>query len=372
MVSTACEMQNGDVHVEKHSVSGGGGRSDVDELDLALINVLQLDPRAPWSTVGKALSVDPVTVARRWSRLVDEGLAWVTAHASGLQLAAFIEIDCEPGQVRSVATTLSAWPHVMSVDCISGSHDLLVAIGVSSPTALSRLLVDAVGPLAGVRATRTHLATRFFAMGGDWQVRALDADQRAQLGSGLALPSRSPRSLSESERELIRILCADGRTSLTELAEEVGYSVSTVRRRLAALRVNRSVVFRCEVAQPLSGWPVSAWLWASVPTTELESVSRKLIALPETRTCVALTGSSVNLLHSVWVRSVEDVQRIEQQLAERIPTMRILDRSIALGFFKRACRLLDESGRSRGSVPVDVWSDPVAAARTSDRSRLTT
>ncbi len=55
--------------------------SDVlDELDLSLINTLQLGPRAPWAQIGAALGVDPVTAARRWSRLVESGSAWVTAH----------------------------------------------------------------------------------------------------------------------------------------------------------------------------------------------------------------------------------------------------------------------------------------------------
>ena len=37
----------------------------VDELDLAIVNCLQLQPRASWTLVGSALGVDPVTVARR-------------------------------------------------------------------------------------------------------------------------------------------------------------------------------------------------------------------------------------------------------------------------------------------------------------------
>lgn len=38
------------------------------EEDLALVHALQLQPRASWSVLGRALDVDPVTVARRWSR----------------------------------------------------------------------------------------------------------------------------------------------------------------------------------------------------------------------------------------------------------------------------------------------------------------
>jgi DNA-binding IclR family transcriptional regulator len=45
---------------------------------MALINALQLRPRASWTELGRSLGVDPVTVARRWSRLAERGEAWVS------------------------------------------------------------------------------------------------------------------------------------------------------------------------------------------------------------------------------------------------------------------------------------------------------
>ena len=54
-----------------------------DELDLAIVNCLQLQPRASWTLVGEALDVDPVTVARRWQRLSSAGIAWVSGRATG-------------------------------------------------------------------------------------------------------------------------------------------------------------------------------------------------------------------------------------------------------------------------------------------------
>ncbi|MDH6576360.1 NAD kinase [Kitasatospora sp. MAP5-34] len=56
-----------------------GPEAAVDELDLALVNALQLQPRAPWSLLGQTLGISPVTAARRWRRLSEAGIAWVTA-----------------------------------------------------------------------------------------------------------------------------------------------------------------------------------------------------------------------------------------------------------------------------------------------------
>ncbi|MFI9029549.1 AsnC family protein [Streptomyces sp. NPDC053560] len=46
------------------------------EDDLALIHALQLRPRASWTELGRALGVDPVTVARRLNRHGQRGMAW--------------------------------------------------------------------------------------------------------------------------------------------------------------------------------------------------------------------------------------------------------------------------------------------------------
>ncbi|MER5916614.1 AsnC family protein [Streptomyces sp. NPDC001982] len=47
------------------------------EEELALIQAMQLRPRASWTDLGRALGVDPVTVARRRGRLAERGEAWI-------------------------------------------------------------------------------------------------------------------------------------------------------------------------------------------------------------------------------------------------------------------------------------------------------
>ena len=64
-----------------------------EELDRRLVNVLQIDPRASWAKVGKVLGVSPTTVAHRWQRLVDDGIAWITACPNlNQQMTAIVEV----------------------------------------------------------------------------------------------------------------------------------------------------------------------------------------------------------------------------------------------------------------------------------------
>ena len=68
----------------------------VDELDVALLDALHLNPLASFDELGTVLEVAPVTAARRWRRLVSTGRAWVSS-APGPQLplkAALFEAEC--------------------------------------------------------------------------------------------------------------------------------------------------------------------------------------------------------------------------------------------------------------------------------------
>ncbi|WP_241565986.1 Lrp/AsnC family transcriptional regulator [Prescottella agglutinans] len=330
----------------------------LDEIDLRLVNVLQFEPRASWSKVGGALGIDPVTASRRWARLVTSGSAWVTAHPAGPQTAALVEVECVAGEAEVTAEILSRRAHVLTVEHTSGARDLLLTVSVADLAALSRMVLH-IEKLSGIRSTRTHLVIRPYAMGGDWQLRALDADQRGQLDAHGRRGQSSLQPLDTVDRRLITALFHDGRASLTDIAARLDCSVSTARRRLNALLGRSALLLRCDVAQPLSGWPVSVWMWAHVPVDECDDVARRLVALPETRACLVLTGAPANFFYSVWVRSLEDVHRVEQLLRRIAPSLEILDRTVTLRFFKRMGRILDENGRSVESVPMDIWSDPV-------------
>ncbi|MFI9328766.1 AsnC family transcriptional regulator [Kitasatospora sp. NPDC052868] len=335
----------------------------LDELDLALVNTLQIDPRAPWSRIGQALELDPVTVARRWSRLTESGVAWITAQPGRAQISqgylAFVEVDCQAGRALEVANTLAEWPHVLTVEHTSGGRDLLLTVSVPSLPALSRYLLEQIGALPGISSARTQLGTHVFAHATDWRLRSLDPRQRATLTA--ARPGRTPstpQTLTPRDRLLCVRLGADGRTSLTDLAQELDVGITTVRKRLAVLIANEDLELRCEVAQPLCGWPISTTIWAQARLDERDSLTALMAAVPEIRACIGLAGGTANLLISVWLRALPDARSLEARLTSALPQLKVLDQAVSLRFVKRMGRILDPSGRSVRTIPMDIWSEP--------------
>ena len=52
----------------------------MDDVDFALVNALQLSPRAGWAQLEAVLGVDASTLSRRWARLIESGLVWIAVN----------------------------------------------------------------------------------------------------------------------------------------------------------------------------------------------------------------------------------------------------------------------------------------------------
>jgi DNA-binding Lrp family transcriptional regulator len=166
-------------------------RAPLDELDLALVNALQISPRAPWTEVAAALDVDAATVARRWQRLCRDGYAWVTAYPyDGSGSGALVEVDSVPGQDAAVVHALAQEPMAATVELTAGGRDLLITAVAGDFTALTSFILDRVGTLPGVTTTRAHLVTgNGYAEGSTWRLRSLARAQTEVLAASRRPPN---------------------------------------------------------------------------------------------------------------------------------------------------------------------------------------
>lgn len=334
--------------------------AELDEVDLALVNALQLQPRAPWALVGDVLGINPVTAARRWARLESEGLAWISAYPpiTPHQANAFVEIACEPGQGLSVAEELANDPQAMTVDVTAGGRDVLVTVNAPTPEILSSYLLERMSRVPHLRHVRSHLIIRTYTEGSRWRLRALDHDQISKMTREVGETTEHPPSQPDDLDWAIAVtLAADGRASINALAEAAATSTSTVRRRLTRLNASQQLLLRCELARTLTGWPVYAWFFARVSTAHLDETGRALTRIPEVRT-VTSTAGPYNLIIAVWVRSLVDVQELETKMTRGLPHLDVIDRSIAVRPVKLVGRLLDERGRATGSISLDTRRSP--------------
>jgi DNA-binding Lrp family transcriptional regulator len=340
---------------------------ELDDVDLRIVAALQVAPRADWQRIGQAVEVSASTAARRWARMTGAGLAWISCHPMRLPgvspIIAVIEVDCAPARLYSVAEHLLDDPHAINVVHTTGPCDLLVTAAFADHASLARYVGFRLGELDGVTGIRSQVATTLHADGTRWRLHRFTGDTLAALQRGRPPRPAAGRPVAdpdETDMAVIAAMSTDCRQSIVDIADRAGLSPTTVQRRLARLEADRLLVYRCEVARDLSGWPVAVTLWGSVPPSGVAPIAAQLAGLREVRMCMSLTGRH-NLTFTVWVPSLDDVEALETNLTTRIPDLVIADRAVTLWPLKHGGHILDPRGRHIRLVPVGPWPDSKAA-----------
>lgn len=316
----------------------------LDRTDERLLHALQIEPRASWSDLAPVVGADAVTLARRWSRLRDDGIAWVTGHASGLQ-GALIEVECAPSRAPEVAASLQLDPRAWIVDYLSGSRDLLVTAFVSNLAELTDYVLDGLGGLRGINSVRTLPINEVLIGGSRWRLRALDSSDVQRVPAPRPPRSRAARMVpADVRRAVLTELWRDGRAPVSEIAERHGISAQRISDAIATMRQNGELVLRTDIARTASAWPVYTWYFIESPNRTIEATRRAITSVPEVR--MAVTSSSrYNLILAVQLHRIADVGRFEGALENALPGARIVDRSIVLRASKHMGRPLDADGR---------------------------
>jgi DNA-binding Lrp family transcriptional regulator len=131
----------------------GDVRTDVDDIDLALLRALQEDGRASYVDLAAVVGLSPAGARRRVVRLVDARVVRIGAvvrHSGRDRQSALgfgIRLD---GDHHEVVERLAAMPSAIFVARTFGRFDVLVTIRAFSTAHLVELL-DTVRALPGVR-----------------------------------------------------------------------------------------------------------------------------------------------------------------------------------------------------------------------------
>lgn len=314
--------------------------------DLRLLNALQIRPRASWSELSRAIGSDPVTLTRRWERLHSQGIAWIAAYRGGpiVSATALLEIECAPAQTLSVAEQIAHDPEVLTVDLTTGNRDLLVTLTCTDLDQLSRYVLERTRSLPTITAMRTQIVSSANSDARNWRLRALDAEEIAALESAPAAKIRGVRASEEEQSQLFEILSREPRITVSALAAALGVTPARAGALLSHELSTGRLVVRTEIARPYSGWPVYAWYFLRLDGRK-EAIAQRLSHLREAR-LVASTIGSYDIALAVWLRSIDDVQRLEGYLAEQFPGVSVVDRSIVLRTPHHLHRTIDVSGRS--------------------------
>ncbi|MFV9451988.1 Lrp/AsnC family transcriptional regulator [Rhodococcus sp. NM-2] len=329
------------------------------ELDLAITDALQLNPRVDWAELAQTLGHTPKTLARRWKLLTERGSAWVAVVPGPAFVrqgcATFLAVHCRPQAKRDVARALVGESAVATVSSTTGAADFLLDVFVPGMADLARLLDDRIERIDGITAMTSMVALTTYREGSRWRVQALDLEQSTRLVPPTPSTRRTPlSSLDDLDRALLQSLATDGRQSWTDLAARCGTTGPTARRRVERMTDSGRVALRCEGAPELLGPIVPTTFMMTVPPGELNTAGNLLGRMPRCRVVEAVTGTST-IVATMWFRAAAEIAPFEAALTRELPSLVITDRFITLHTLKRGGHVLDPLGRTTGVIPLTAY-----------------
>ncbi|MCK7623298.1 Lrp/AsnC family transcriptional regulator [Streptomyces sp. RS10V-4] len=311
-----------------------------DDLDRRIIHALQTDGRAPFSRIAEVLGVSDQTVARRYTRHRGSGAFRVLGLAEPRALGEvewMVRVQCTPDAALPVAEALARRPDTAWVSLMSGGTEIAAICRAASSEHSDALLLQKLPRTPSVVGVAAHCLLHEF-YGGPQSVvsksGALTAGETARLGTGS--PGRragagpggphEPFVLSDAERRLFEVLGRDGRAPLAELAAATGWSPTTVRRRLEALRADGVLYYDVDYDMRKFGYGVMVALWLSVAPAELAATGEALAAHPEVAFAGATTGPH-NLFASVLCRDTAALYTYLTTRVAALPGVRTMESS---------------------------------------------
>ncbi|MCW2820090.1 MAG: transcriptional regulator, AsnC family [Marmoricola sp.] len=150
-------------------------RSQISDVDKAIIGALQQDGRRAYAEIGEPLGLGAEQVESRVARLVEAGVIQITAVSDPLQLGfarqAMLGVNVEGRTAAAVAKDLAEVPELVYVVVTAGGFDVMVEVVGDSDAHLLELVTTRVKPVPGVSAVHTFLYLELQKQTYTWGVR---------------------------------------------------------------------------------------------------------------------------------------------------------------------------------------------------------
>jgi Lrp/AsnC family transcriptional regulator for asnA, asnC and gidA len=145
---------------------------ELDNLDYAIIALLQEDARLTNRAIATKLNSSEPTVRRRIDRLLDMGLikvvAVVSPFALGHQVMAIIGLQIERTSQQVIEQALQQMAEVRFVGLTLGSYDIILEVWLESTEVLLDFLTNRLGAVPGIRRAEAWQVVKLAKYNYDW------------------------------------------------------------------------------------------------------------------------------------------------------------------------------------------------------------
>ena len=167
----------------------------------------------------------------------------------------------------------------------------------------------------------------------DLSTTGRDAEQNVEAGPLLA---GSNRQIDDVDRALLGALIDDGRISLTDLAEQVNVSRSTVHARMQRLRDDGVISgFTATVDPAVLGFGVAALVFLDVEQHDWRALRDELAALPGVE-YLAMCAGRFDMVMLVRAESIAALRDVLLERIQRMPDVTSTETVLILDEIRRS------------------------------------
>jgi DNA-binding Lrp family transcriptional regulator len=304
--------------------------------DQRLVAALQCDGRLTAQAAADVLGIGARRVQHRWRALFADGTVRVVvpdAPGPDTPGALLLRIRVLRGRLDTITAALAARDDIPFID-VTTSGDEILAVAWTKPGSRDPLVFRQLPSTQAVTSVEAATVLHPFRLASDWRHDALTPEERNALtpparsvpahsapprsapppsapADGIrTTPGRAARTtpppaapLDATDRALLRALADDARLPAAALAGRIGHPQSTVRRRLARLTAEGSLVTQVVIDPRRLGLAIDANVMLRVPPDHLQAAGLALAAHPAVHGAFATSGPS-NLYAALWVRDL--------------------------------------------------------------------
>ncbi len=142
----------------------GNNPSVVDDLDFAILSLLQKDGRTSFTEIANELGTAVGTIRNRVTRLLEDGTLHIVGRVNpyrvGFNSPATILVSIEPDCIENAIAEISEFPEVSYISMITGEFELMVDVMCRDSDHLSEFLVHNLSKVRGIKSYRTSIILR--------------------------------------------------------------------------------------------------------------------------------------------------------------------------------------------------------------------
>lgn len=323
---------------------------NVDDADRHIAACLQVNGRASWGKIARVLDLPERTVARRGQRLLESGIVKVSTSIDSTKVAharpLLLRIRTGTGRVWPIARSLAARPDASSVSILEGSNEIAAMFMLRDRPAIRTMLFEDLPATDGILHTTSTTVLRFFRTGYDWYPPILEDSVVAELRPDYFSPERHEDTqvsvLNPDEEAVVNALSVDGRLSVKAIAEELGITPATAKRRVESLLGRGILHVRTEVMPTVFGFGLEVLLWLTAPSHHIDHIGVALAKHRSIKFCAAATGTSMLWVNGLFRDEEDFYSFVTGDFFTEHPEVRLEESLVVLTPVLRGSLLVDD------------------------------